>query len=87
MEYIDDIERATRELQEDETSMMSQKQKEGHAAGVKIGGVGGNPFAMKPQKPQKPLRALHGAQIREAQNMKQFMFCVATHPASAIRTR
>jgi hypothetical protein len=70
MEYIDDIERATRELQEDETSMMSQKQKEGHAAGVKIGGVGGNPFAMKPQK---PLRALHGAQIREAQNMKQFI--------------
>ena len=41
-----------------------------------------NPFAMKPQKPQKPLRALHGAQIREAQNMKQFMFCVPTHPAS-----
>jgi hypothetical protein len=33
-------------------------------------------------KPQKPLRALHGAQIREAQNMKQFMFCVPTHPAS-----
>jgi hypothetical protein len=30
------------ELQEDETSMMSQKQKEGHAAGVKIGGQQGN---------------------------------------------
>ena len=45
------------------------------------GGAGGNPFAMKPQK---PLRALHGAQIREAQNMKQFMFCVPTHPASVI---
>jgi hypothetical protein len=35
-------------------------------------------------KPQKPLRALHGAQIREAQNMKQFMFCVPTQVSPAL---
>jgi hypothetical protein len=40
---------------------------------------GGNPFAIKPQKPP---RALHGARIREAQNMPQGMFCVHTHPPS-----
>ena len=38
MEYIDDIDMATKELQSDETAMMTLKQKECHT-GVRIGGV------------------------------------------------